>query len=388
MLDFLYYPIAFVMKMWHALWSTFIDPASGVAWVLSIMFLVITIRVLLFPLFVKQIKSQRAMQQLQPHIARLKEEFKGDRQGFAEAQMKLNKEMNVNPLAGCLPILLQAPVFISLLHVLRRLAPGAAGLYSWDDQLTTQAATATVFGAPISSNFSMTGAKLNTLMDATQTTSTNIKIVTAILIVTMCITQFISTKQIMKRSGPIDNQQMQLVQKLMLYGAPAGLLVSGTFFPLGVLIYWFTNNLWTIGQQFYVLKKMPPPGARGGTPIEDKPVVDPKKLAPRPGAKPTKTSSKPAVLNSGSDAVDVQDSAGTTTTLSPKPKKGATNASAKPSNRSVAKPVGPVVKTGGAGISGSNGSAPKANGAVPKVNGTKPGVGSAPAGAARKKRKK
>ena len=128
-------------------------------WVLAIVFLVVTIRLVLFPLFVKQIKSQRAMQELQPEIAKLRKQYGSDRQGMAAAQQALFKERKVNPLAGCLPILPQIPVFFALFHVLRRLAPGAEGLYSWSDELTDEAARAKLFGAPISSSFDMTGAQ-------------------------------------------------------------------------------------------------------------------------------------------------------------------------------------------------------------------------------------
>lgn len=301
MLDFLYYPIAWVLKLWHSLWGAAFGSHSGASWVLAIMFLVITVRILLFPVFVKMIKSQRAMQELQPEIAKLKAEFGSDRQGMSEAMMKLQRERGVNPLAGCLPMVLQAPVFIALLHVLRRLEPGKPGLYSWDDALTDNAATSTVFGAPISSFFTMTGDRLNTLVDATGTTSMNIKVVTGILIVVMAITQFITTKQIMKRTKAQNaslaaanpqQSQMEMVQKLMLYGAPLALLVSGTFFPLGVLLYWFFNNLWTMGQQFWVLKRMPAPGAKPGEKGKENVEIDRTKLAPRPGAKPSRNAPK------------------------------------------------------------------------------------------------
>ena len=297
MLDFLYYPIAWVLKLWHSMWGAAFGDHSGASWVLAIMFLVITVRIVLFPVFVKMIKSQRAMQELQPEIAKLRAEYGSDRQGMSEAMMKLNKERGVNPLAGCLPMVLQAPVFIALLHVLRRLEPGAQGLYSWSDALTDNAATSMVFGAPISSFFTMSGERLNSLIDATATTSTNIKVVTGILIVVMSITQFITTKQIMKRTkaqnaamaaaNPSPQQsQMEIVQKLMLYGAPLALLVTGTFFPLGVLLYWFFNNLWTMGQQFWVLQRMPAPGAKPGEKDKEKVEIDRTKLVPRPGAKP------------------------------------------------------------------------------------------------------
>ena len=128
------------------------DPAGGLTWALSIVLLVVTVRLLLFPLFVKQVKSQRAMQELQPEIAKLRKQYGSDRQGMSQAIMALQKERGVNPLAGCLPILPQIPIFISLFHVLRRLAPGADGLYSWSDELTDQAARADLFGAPISAS--------------------------------------------------------------------------------------------------------------------------------------------------------------------------------------------------------------------------------------------
>ncbi|MCZ2822991.1 MULTISPECIES: membrane protein insertase YidC [unclassified Modestobacter] len=297
MLDWLYTAIAWVMKQWHALFSTFLDPASGITWALSIVFLVVTIRVLLFRLFVKQVKSQRAMQEIQPEIQKLRKQYGSDKQGFSQAMMALNKERGVNPLAGCLPILPQIPIFLSLFHVLRRIAPGKDGLYSWDDTLTDQAASAQLFGAPISSSFNMTGEKEQLILALPGVGYTNIRIVAFLLIVIMCFTTFFTQKQIMRRSGPVEGQAA-MVQKLLLYGMPLSLFVSGFFFPIGVLLYWFTNNLWTLGQQFYILKKLPPPGSPAALAkaAADKPQVDPKTLAPKPGAKPVrpKSGTRPA----------------------------------------------------------------------------------------------
>jgi YidC/Oxa1 family membrane protein insertase len=187
-LDYLYTAIAWVMKQWHALFSTFLPAESGITWALSIVFLVVTIRVLLFRLFVKQVKSQRAMQEIQPEIQKLRKQYGSDKQGFSTAMMALQKERGVNPLAGCLPILPQVPVFISLFHVLRRIAPGKEGLYSWDDALTDQAAKAKLFGAPISSSFNMQGDKADAILAFAS--YTNIRIVAMVLIVIMCVTTF------------------------------------------------------------------------------------------------------------------------------------------------------------------------------------------------------
>ena len=153
MFDWLYTAISWVMARWHDVFASFLDPAGGITWALSIAFLVITLRIILFPLFVKQIKSQRAMQELQPEIQKLRKQYGTDRQGLSQAMMTLQKERGVNPLAGCLPILPQIPIFFALFHVLRRLSPDSEGLYSWSDELTQQAAEADLFGAPRSSAF-------------------------------------------------------------------------------------------------------------------------------------------------------------------------------------------------------------------------------------------
>jgi YidC/Oxa1 family membrane protein insertase len=309
LLDWLYTAISFVMEQWHALFSTFLDPAGGITWALSIMFLVVTVRLILFPLFVKQVKSQRAMQELQPEIAKLRKQYGSDRQGMSQAMMALQKERGVNPLAGCLPVLPQIPIFLSLFHVLRRLAPGAQGLYGWSDALTDQAARAELFGAPISASFNMTGAKETAILEIA--TYGQIRTVAAVLIVIMCATTFMTQKQIMKRSGPVEGQAAT-VQRLMLYGMPLSLLVSGFIFPIGVLLYWVTNNAWTFGQQFFILRKMPPPGsdAAKAKAAAEKPAVDPRTLAPKPGAKPVRTKGARAAGASASTAA-------TTSTVAP-----------------------------------------------------------------------
>jgi YidC/Oxa1 family membrane protein insertase len=313
LLDWLYTAISWVMARWHSLWNVvFGEPVagsglSGLAWALSIVFLVVTIRVILFPLFVKQIKSQRAMQEIQPEIQKLRKQYGSDKQGFSQAMMALQKERGVNPLAGCLPILPQIPVFLSLFHVLRRLAPDAQGLYSWSDELTDEAARAPLFGAPISSSFNMAGSKEAAILALPGVSYTSIRIVAFVLIVIMCATTFITQKQTMKRAGPVEGQAAT-VQKLLLYGMPISLFVTGFFFPVGVLLYWFTNNLWTLGQQFFILRKMPPPGspAARAKADADKPVVDPKTLAPKPGAKPVRPKpGRPAASASPSGPVDM-----------------------------------------------------------------------------------
>lgn len=355
MFDWLYTAISWVLKTWHSLFSTFLDPAAGYTWALSIVFLVITVRILLFRLFVKQVRSQRAMQELQPEIAKLKKQYGSDRQGMAQAMSALQKERGVNPLAGCLPILPQIPIFIGLLHVLRRLRPGAPGLYGWNDTLTDQAASAQVFGAPISSAFFMPGGvKTDSILHLPGVELSTIRIVTFVLIVVMCLTTFFTQKQIMARSGPVEGQAA-LIQKLLLYGMPIGLFVSSFFFPLGVLMYWFVNNLWTLGQQFYILRKLPPPGSAGAKAKAEaeRPKVDPKELAPKPGVKPVRgPKGRTPVVNASTAAElpgtdDVGEGAGSQST-------SAATKSAKSGGKSTkqASPNGRAAASGTTGKSG------------------------------------
>jgi YidC/Oxa1 family membrane protein insertase len=305
LLDWLYTAVSWVMKQWHALFSTFLDPAGGITWALSIVFLVVTVRLILFPLFVKQVKSQRAMQELQPELQKMRKQYGSDRQGMVAAQQALFKERGVNPLAGCLPILPQIPVFLSLFHVLRRLQPGAEGLYSWSDELTDQAAKAELFGAPISASFNMSGSKEEAILALPGVTYGGIRTVALTLIVIMCVTTFVTQKQIMRRSGPVEGQAA-MVQRVLLYGMPLSLFVTGFFFPIGVLLYWTTNNLWTLGQQFFILRKLPPPGsdAAKAKAAAAKPVIDPKTLAPKPGAKPVRTKGSRPVTSASASTPD------------------------------------------------------------------------------------
>jgi YidC/Oxa1 family membrane protein insertase len=385
------------MKEWHALFSTFLDPAGGISWALSIVFLVITIRLLLFRLFVKQVKSQRAMQEIQPEIQKLRKQYGSDKQGFSQAMMALQKERGVNPLAGCLPIVPQIPVFISLFHVLRRIAPGKPGLYSWDDELTNQAAVAKLFGAPISSSFNMQEPKRSAILAVTDGSYTNIRVVAFALIVIMCFTTFYTQKQIQRRSGPVEGQAAT-VQKLLLYGMPAGLFVSGFLFPIGVLLYWFTNNLWTLGQQFYILKKMPPPGSPAAVAKAEaeRPKVDPKALAPRPGAKPVRPKNRPTPPVAAPDGAGTADASSTPDAVNPP---GVAETPPTPSGATAAghpgangAPVdGTPAGTDGSGRSGSGpggGAAGNGSGRSRPRAGATRGTGSGAAGPGRGKRKR
>jgi YidC/Oxa1 family membrane protein insertase len=221
--------------------------------------LVVLIRIILIPLFVKQIKSQRAMTALQPHMKEIQKKYKDDRQKQSEEMMKLYKEHKTNPLASCFPILAQAPIFFALFTVLNGIAHNKPHGFLKGEYLVS-AAQAKFFGAPISETF----------LGSDKVT---VKIVTVLLIAFMSGTTFTTQRQLMVKGMPkmdSSNNMMLQQQKIMLYLFPIIFAISGVNFPVGVLIYWSTTNLWTWGQQFYVIKRNPTPGSPAYEELERK----------------------------------------------------------------------------------------------------------------------
>ena len=257
----LYTAVSAVIMAIHKVLSPIFGTDSGVTWTLAIVGLVILIRIILIPLFVKQIKSQRALTALQPHMKAIQTKYKDDRQKQSEEMMRLYKEHKTNPLASCFPILAQAPIFFALFTVLNGIGknpPQKHGVLTQDDVVS--AAAAKFFGAPISQTF--LGSDITT-----------VKVVTVILIAFMSATTFTTQKQLMTKGMPkmsTQNNMMLQQQKIMLYLFPVIFAVSGVNFPVGVLIYWSTTNLWTWGQQFYVIKRNPTPGSPAYEELEAK----------------------------------------------------------------------------------------------------------------------
>jgi YidC/Oxa1 family membrane protein insertase len=251
-LDPLYWIVSGVMVSIHKALSPVFGGASGVTWTLSIMGLVVLIRTILIPLFVKQIKSQRALTALAPEMKKIQQKYKDDRQKQSEELMKLYKTHKTNPMASCFPILAQAPIFFALFTVLNGIGknpPQARGVLT--SEIAAQMAKAEFFGAPISQTFLGSS-------DGT------VKIVTVFLIFLMSLTTFTTQRQLMVKGMPkldSSNNMMLQQQKIMLYLFPIIFAVSGVNFPIGVLIYWSTTNFWTWGQQFYVIKRNPTPGS-------------------------------------------------------------------------------------------------------------------------------
>jgi YidC/Oxa1 family membrane protein insertase len=245
----LYWITSVVLVGFHNLLSNVLDPAGGASWALSIVGLTLVIRAALIPLFVKQIKSSRNMQLLQPRVKELQNKYKHDRERLAQETMKLYKDTGTNPFASCLPILLQMPIFLSLFRLLNEAAnERPKGILSQEQ--ATQFGEATLFGGRIADTFLRADGDVTVMLLA------------ASLVVAMTATTFLTQRQLMSKNMPADAMTGPYAQqqKMLLYILPLVFAIGGVAFPIGVLLYWTTSNLWTMGQQFYVIRRNPAPG--------------------------------------------------------------------------------------------------------------------------------
>ncbi|GAA4306570.1 membrane protein insertase YidC [Streptomyces venetus] len=256
--SFITTPVSWVIVQFHSVYGAIFGPDTGWAWGLSIVSLVILIRICLIPLFVKQIKSTRAMQTLQPEMKKIQERYKNDKQRQSEEMMKLYKETGTNPLSSCLPILAQSPFFFALYHVLNGIATGdTIGVIN--QSLLQSAQKAHIVGAPLAAKFTDSASKV----EALGASLTDVRVVTAIMIVLMSASQFFTQRQLMTKNvdTTVKTPFMQQ-QKMLMYVFPVMFAVFGINFPVGVLVYWLTTNVWTMGQQMYVIHNNPTPGSK------------------------------------------------------------------------------------------------------------------------------
>jgi YidC/Oxa1 family membrane protein insertase len=252
--------VAWIMYGFHQAFTALGMPSDGGwTWALSIVGLVMVMRAAMIPLFVKQIKASRKMQMIQPELQKIQKKYKGktdpeSRQAMTQETMELYKKENTNPFSSCLPILVQSPFFFGLFRVLNGVDEVAAGtrgaIGPIIQPVAAQFESATIFGAPLSATF-------------LGSDSISVKIVAAVLIVLMSATTFLTQRQLMTKNMPASalDSPFARQQKLLLYALPVIFAVSGVNFPIGVLIYWFTTNVWSMTQQFYVIRRMPAPGS-------------------------------------------------------------------------------------------------------------------------------
>lgn len=303
MLDPLYIAVSWVLLRWYWVFTKLgMDPNGGLTWALSIVMLVVTARLLLFRLFIKQVHYQRRMQELQPKLQALREKYKNDRGELQRQMAAFQQAEGFNPLAGCLPMLLQIPIFIALFHVLRRLKPDAVALYTWSQTQTDSVVQAKLFGVPMVASFHNSAEFIEALGGEVGTTRIVLLALTLVSALATHMTQRLS----MARMTTVPTGQAAMIQQLMLYVIPLFTFASGFIFPLGVLLYWFTSNNWTMLQQLYINRvhpNTPAPAAAAAAGERGK------ALAPKPGARPVRGpkggSAAPSAKAAGDDASSV-----------------------------------------------------------------------------------
>lgn len=246
-----------ILVTFHSLLTSLgMDANDGLTWVLSIVGLVLVVRAALIPIFVKQIKSQRRMMEVAPQIKKIQDRYKGKRDQFSREAMsretmELYKRTGTNPLSSCLPLLIQMPIFFSLFSVLQNAQHELVGVGLLNKELSTSFGEASFFGAPL--RLAISTADGNVL----------VIVIASVMVVLMTASQFITQKQIMSKnqSPEMKASPTYKQQQMLLYILPLVFAFSGFTFPLGVMFYWLTSNIWTMVQQFIVIRNMPTPGS-------------------------------------------------------------------------------------------------------------------------------
>ena len=319
-LDIIYYPVSGIMWLWYKAFAAipFLGPSSFFTWALAVMFLVFTLRAILYKPFVRQIRTTRQMQEMQPQIKALQKKYGKDRQRFAMEMQKLQREHGVNPVLGCLPMLAQIPVFLGLYHVLMsfnrtqhgigRLGLDAEtnrrlGNYVFSAADVNHFLDANLFGAPIGASMTQSAGSIAAFHEFNRMSV--IAIGVPLMLLAGFATHMNSRASIARQSAEAAaNPQTAIMNRLALYIFPVGVVVGGPFLPLAIILYWFANNIWTFGQQHYVFGKI----AQEEEAKKQEATARRAANAPAPGAKPKRPPKQAAA--SSNDGAEITDSAG------------------------------------------------------------------------------
>jgi YidC/Oxa1 family membrane protein insertase len=341
----IYDAVAWVLKQIYYGLSPIFGATSGWTWALSIIILVVLMRLVMVPLFVKQMHTTRAMSALAPQMQALRKKYKNDKQTLQQETMKLYQQAGINPLMGCLPVALQLPLFFALFSVLKAIAewkPGTPPKYGLTYQMVHSAQTAKILGVTVADKF---------LFDSS--TPLHAKIVIFVFVIISMTTTYLTVRQSMKRgmmpAATPDNPMAQS-QKYMMYVMPLFAL-SGLYWPFGLVLYWVTTNLWTLGQQWLLFRRYPQPAA-GAAGTAAAPAI-----APAPTTRPKRPGAPPA----GSGSAEAADGAARTDGA------GRSNGTGRRDTngtqpRSGRKAAGAAAGGAAAGSSAAQGAQPSANG--------------------------
>lgn len=353
-LDIIYYPVSAIMWLWYKAFAFVLGPTNFFAWALSVMFLVFTLRALLYKPFVRQIRTTRQMQELQPQIKALQKKYGKDRQRMALEMQKLQREHGFNPILGCLPMLAQVPVFLGLYHVLMsfnrtQTGVGRLGLsveqnrslgnYVFSATDVGHFLDANLFGAPLGA----TMIQRNGLDAFTEFHRPSVVAVgVPLMIIAGIATHFNSRASVARQSADAaSNPQTAMMNKLALYVFPLGVVVGGPFLPLAVILYWVSNNIWTYGQQHVVFGMIEKEEEAKKAEALERRAAN----APAPGAKPNRSRKSGSGSGSGGTSEDkttdkstdqaepASDDAQDSPTATPEPKPSKPQPGARPKKR-------------------------------------------------------
>jgi YidC/Oxa1 family membrane protein insertase len=351
----IYEAVAWVLKQIYNFLSPIFGTTSGWTWALSIVILVILMRLIMVPLFVKQMHTTRAMSALAPEMQALRKKYKNDKQTLQQETMKLYQQAGVNPLMGCLPVVLQLPMFFALYSVLKSIAewkPGDPAKYGLTLQMVESAQHAKILGATIADKFLFTGT-LHVPLEA--------KAVILLAVLISMTTTFLTVRQSQKRGmmpAATPDNPMGQSQKYMMYIMPFFAL-SGLYWPFGLVLYWVTTNCWTLMQQWVLFRRFPTPIAAGAA----------KAAATSPAVAPVVTTrpKRPAKPLPGAPGQDQQDGSGAAQSNgAAKPgadQQGSNGAQPGKSRKSAGSTAtGSAARTSGTSRSTGTGAQPSANG--------------------------
>jgi len=371
----LFEAVAWVMMQIHAGLSHLFGPSSGVTWALSIVILVVLMRLVMVPLFIKQRNSMQKMQSHMPQLAELRKKYKNDKQRLNEETMKFYKENGINPLGGCLPLVAQLPVFWALFNVLRAIAdwtPGHTPSYGMNVPFVESAHSARIFGIALYDQF---------LHPAVGESLTS-RLLIVVFVLISAATTFLTMRQsqrrgMMNQTAPDPDQPgaaaAQAMSKNMMYIAPFFAL-TGLYWQFGLVLYWVTTNIWTLGQQHFLFRNLPVVGSAtvGASATQA--------ASGNSGAAARNTTSGAAAKSGTASAKTGTTSAKTGTTSARTGAAARTGAKpaadAKPANSTK-----PAIKNGTSSSSAAKAPAAKANGATP-VNSSAAANGTTANGAA------
>ena len=334
----IYDAVAWVLKQIYGFLSPLLGDSSGWTWAFSIVILVVLMRLILVPLFVKQMHTTRAMSALAPEMQALRKKYKNDKQTLQQETMKLYQQAGVNPLMGCLPVVLQLPLFFALYSVLKAIAEwkvGQAPKYGLTLQMVSSAQRARILGASVADKVLFTGT-LHVPLHA--------KLVIFLAVLISMTTTFLTVRQSMKRGmmpAATPDNPMGQSQKYMMYFMPLFAL-TGLYWPFGLVLYWVTTNCWTLLQQYVMFRRFPQPAAAGaagaaaGSPA----------AAPVVTMRPKRAPAAKLTAGSGTRGQDGQDGSGAG------PGDGAAKTAASPRNANGAPPAGKSRRTAGSGAAG------------------------------------